>query len=154
MNEALERVVNKEVTALGLELYELRVGGSGGSPLLDVRIERADGEKVTVEDCARVSRALEAKLDAGRIVGEKYTLEVSSPGVERSLRNARDWAKFAGRTAVVTSDAVGGSQELEIVGVEGDAGAETVILKDARGEERRIPLAAVKRARLVFHWKR
>src|SRR5829696_2375906 len=88
MSEALQAIVKTELEPLGLELFELRETGSKGRPLLDVRIERKDGEKITVEDCARASRAIESKLDEGGIVAERYVLEVSSPGIERPLRNA------------------------------------------------------------------
>jgi ribosome maturation factor RimP len=154
MNQALEDIVRKEVEELGLELFDLRVGGARSRPVLDVRIERPDREAVTVDDCARVSRAVEARLDERAIVGEKYVLEVSSPGVERPLRNAKDWARFAGETAAVTSDDLGGSRDLVIRGVEGEAGQEILNLENAKGDSFRIPLAGVKKARLVFNWKR
>ena len=154
MNQALEDIVRQEVEALGLELFELKAGGSRGRPVLDVRIERKDDEAVTVADCARVSRAVEARLDGQALIGDKYVLEVSSPGVERPLRNAKDWMRFVGRTAAVTSDDLGGSRDLVIRGVEGEAGQEILNLENAKGEPFRIPLAGVKKARLVFHWKR
>jgi ribosome maturation factor RimP len=154
MNQALEDIVRKEVEELGLELFDLRVGGARSRPVLDVRIERPDREAITVDDCARVSRAVEARLDERAIVGENYVLEVSSPGVERPLRNAKDWARFAGETAAVTSDDLGGSRDLVIRGVEGEAGQEILNLENAKGDSFRIPLAGVKKARLVFNWKR
>ncbi len=155
MSQALEDVVATEVDSLGYELVELRRGGSRNRPVLDVRIDRRDGVPVTVDDCSRASRAIEARLDAEpAIAGDKYVLEVSSPGVERPLRNAADWRRFIGKDASVLSDAVGGRATVEIVGVEGDAGSETVVVRDQRGAERRVPLAEVREARLVFHWKR
>ena len=56
MNETLEALVALEIKPLGLELFDLKVGGSKGRPVLDVRIEREDGEQVTVDDCAAASR--------------------------------------------------------------------------------------------------
>jgi len=159
MNEALEDVVASEIRPLGLEVFELRMGGSKGRPVVDVRVEREDGKQVTVDDCAAASRAVEARLDALDFGGRRYVLEVSSPGLERPLRNAADWRKFVGRSAVVTSNAPGDpagrrTDEVEIVGVEGDAGQEIVTVKNERGVERRFPLSAVEKARLAFHWKR
>ena len=123
--------------------------------MLDVRIDRRDGIPVTVDDCSRASRAIEARLDAEpTIAGDRYVLEVSSPGVERPLRNAADWRRFAGQDANVLSEAVGGRATVKIVAVEGDAGSETAVVRDSRGTERRIPLAEVREARLVFNWKR
>ena len=159
MNGALESLVASEIKPLRLELFELKLGGSKGRPVLDVRVEREDGEKVTVDDCAAASRAIEAKLDAEDFGGRRYVLEVSSPGIERPLRNAKDWRRFVGSTVVVTSnvpsDPAGRrTDEVEIAGVEEDAGQEVVIVRNERGDERRFPLAAVEKARLAFHWKR
>jgi ribosome maturation factor RimP len=159
MSEALQDIVVHELEPLGLELFELHSRGTRSRPVLDVRIERKDGEKVTVEDCARASRAIEARLDEGKAVAEKYVLEVSSPGVERPLRNARDWHRFIGRDAVVTADAVGdlpalNAKEVRITGVEGDPGEEIIVVEDAAGVTYRVQLAAVKKARLAFNWKR
>jgi ribosome maturation factor RimP len=159
MNETLESLVASEIKPLGLELFEFKIGGSKGRPVLDVRVEREDGEKVTVDDCAAASRVIEMRLDAEDFGGKRYVLEVSSPGIERPLRNAKDWRRFVGANAVVTTNVVGDragrrTDEVEIAGVEGDAGQEVVIVHDERGDERRFPLAAVEKARLAFHWKR
>ena len=159
MNETLETLVASKIKPLGLELFELKIGGSKGRPVVDVRVEREDGQQVTVDDCAAASRAIEEKLDADDFGGKKYVLEVSSPGIERPLRNAKDWRRFVGSTAVVTTNVVGDpagrrTDEVEVAGVEGDAGQETVIVRNERGDERRFPLAAVEKARLAFHWKR
>jgi ribosome maturation factor RimP len=159
MNQALEDVVASEIRPLGLEIFELKMGGSKGRPVLDVRVEREDGATVTVDDCAAASRAIEERLDALDFGGRRYVLEVSSPGLERPLRNASDWRKFVGRSAVVTSNTPGDpagrrTDEVEIAAVEGDAGQEVLVVKNERGVERRFPLSAVERARLAFHWKR
>jgi len=159
MNETLEALVASEIEPLGLELFELKVGGSKGRPVIDVRVEREDGERVTVDNCAAASRAIENRLDAEDFGGRNYVLEVSSPGIERPLRHAKDWTRFVGRTAVVTANVPGDpagrrTDEVEIAGVEGDAGQEIVIVRNERGDERRFPLAAVEKARLAFHWKR
>jgi ribosome maturation factor RimP len=92
-------------------------------------------------------------------VGTRYVLEVSSPGIERPLRNAGDWRRFIGRDAVVTAHAGDGrpglsSKEVRISGVEGDAGSEVIVVEDASGSTHRVPLAAVTKARLAFNWKR
>lgn len=152
MNEALEGLVRAELDVLGYDLVELRRGGTGRRPLLDVRIDRRDGSKITIDDCANASRALEPKLDASGLVGTTYVLEVSSPGVERPLRTAADWRRFAGRTAKVLSPALGGRVEVEVVGSESADGIERAVMRDTRGTEHRIPLADVREARLVFRW--
>jgi len=108
---------------------------------------------VTVDDCARASRAIEARLDAGEVFAGKYVLEVSSPGVERPLNSAADWRRFTGRRARLTSAAVGGMIEGEIAGLEDDAGRDVAIVRDDKGVSHRAPLDEIREARLVFHWK-
>lgn len=152
VDDSLERLVAEELEALGFELFELRLGGSRSRPTLQIRIDRQDGQAVSVDDCAVASRAVEARLDTRGSLGERYVLEVSSPGLERPLRTASDWRRFVGRRASVSSAALNGRQEVEILGVDGEPGAETVLVRDARGHEQRIALAAVKDARLAFHW--
>jgi ribosome maturation factor RimP len=152
VNDALERLVTATLGEMELELVEVRRGGSRARPTVDVRVERRDGQPVTVDDCARASRAIEARLDAEGSLGDRYVLEVSSPGVERPLLKPADWRRFAGRKAKVLSDALGGREEVEIVALEGDSGAEVVVVRDGRGAERRVPLAQVREARLAFHW--
>jgi ribosome maturation factor RimP len=152
VNDTLEGLVKATLDEMQLDLVEVRRGGSRSRPTVDVRVERRDGQAVTVDDCARASRALEARLDADGSLGERYVLEVSSPGVERPLLKAADWQRFTGRKAKVLSDALGGREEVEIVALEGDTGAEIVVVRDGRGAERRVPLAQVREARLAFHW--
>ena len=74
MNGTLENIVASEIKPLGLELFELKLGGSNGRPVIDVRVEREDGQKVTVENCAAASRAIEAKLDEEDFGGRRYVL--------------------------------------------------------------------------------
>jgi ribosome maturation factor RimP len=93
-------------------------------------------------------------LEGAGLVGERYVLEVSSPGIERPLRHARDWQRAAGQSAVVTAELLpGGKAEVTIVGLEGEPGAEVAVVRDAKGGEHRLPLASVGQARLAFHWK-
>jgi ribosome maturation factor RimP len=152
MNWALEVFVRKEVEGLGYDLVELRKGGTARRPLLDVRVDRRDGAGITIDECAQISRGLEPRLDASGLVGENYVLEVSSPGLERPLRNAGDWRRFAGRTATVLAQSLGGRLEVEVVGVDDSSGEPVVVMREARGTEHRVPLSEVREARLVFRW--
>jgi ribosome maturation factor RimP len=151
MNDELERVVVQGLDEVGYDLVELRAGGTRSRPVLEVRIDRRDGEKVTVDDCARASRALESRLDSGSLVAERYVLQVSSPG-ERPLRTPAEWRRFVGRWANVLAPEAGGRFEAEIVDVNEDVGETSVTLRPERGEAKRIPLAAVKEARLAFRF--
>jgi ribosome maturation factor RimP len=149
VNEELERIVIEELNAIEFDLVELRRGGTRARPLVEVRIDRRDGQKVTVDDCARASRAIEARLDASALLSDRYVLQVSSPG-ERPLRTAAEWRRFVGRWANVLSPAHGGRFDARIVGVPGEEGVEAVELELESGERRLVSLGDVKEARLAF----
>ncbi len=88
MSLELESVVKHELDALGYDLVLLRRGGTRSRPLVEIRIDRRDGERVSVSDCARASRAIEARFDADAATtaflgGGRYELQVSSPGDAR-----------------------------------------------------------------------
>lgn len=156
MNPELQAVVEQEVGRLGYELVDLRFTGPRNRPVLDVRIDTLDGAGVRVGDCELVSRALSERLDAAPAVGgARYVLEVSSPGVERPLRNAAEWRRFIGRRATVKSarfGSVGGHVEVEIVAVEGTGGDVRIRVRDAKAVEFELALAEIERARLAVHW--
>jgi ribosome maturation factor RimP len=153
----LEVVVESRLDELGFDLVDVRRGGSRARPVVEVRIDRRDGERVTVEDCARASRGLEEWFDAPghtALLGERYELQVSSPGMDRPLKTERDWRRFVGRRATVKSAALGGRKEVEIVGVESDG---TIVVVEGGGASRvehRLPLTAIDEARLAFSWNR
>jgi ribosome maturation factor RimP len=151
MNDALEHVVMQGLDEVSFDLVEVRKGGTRARPVLEVRIDRRDGSTVTVEDCARASRAIEAKLDASDLVAERYVLQVSSPG-ERPLRTPAEWRRFVGRWANVLAPDFGGRIEGEILSVDEGGDGVAVTLRPERGEATRIPLAAVKEARLAFRF--
>lgn len=116
--------------------------------MFEVRVERRDGSAVSVDDCARASRALEAKLDGGGLVPERYVLQVSSPG-DRPLRTPEEWRRFVGRWVSVLAPEHGGRFEGKLNGIGGDAGAEVADIEVDR-KQRHVPLAGVKEARLAF----
>lgn len=148
MSLTLEAVVNAELDAAGFDLVELRQGGSKSRPLIEIRIDRRDGSNVSVDDCARVSRALEARLDDSGLVPERYVLQVSSPG-DRPLRNSAEWRRFVGRWVSVLAPDHGGRFEGRILEIEGAGAAEQATL-EVDGKRKQLPLAAVKEARLAF----
>ena len=157
MKQALEPIVVAELDSLGFDLVELKVGGSKGRPVLDVRIDRRDLEKVTVGDCEKASRAIEARLDAmPDAIAGRYVLEVSSPGMERPVKTVADWRRFTGRHVNVKSSrfaAIGGYAEVEIVSVQGEEGHEQYLVRDLKGHEHTLAPAEIQEARLAFHWK-
>jgi ribosome maturation factor RimP len=82
----------------------VRVQISGGQrAILQIMAERADGAPMTVEDCADISRSVSALLDVEDPIREAYTLEVSSPGIDRPLTRLKDFERFAGFEARLES---------------------------------------------------
>lgn len=153
VKDELEGVVKKGLDSVGYDLVELRKGGTKSRLLIEVRIDRRDGSAVTIADCAIASRAVEALLEADSPVAENYELQVSSPG-ERSLRAPAEWRRFVGQWANILSPEFGGRFEARIIAMEGEEDNAVVVVEEQQGKksvEKRIPLAAVKEARLAFH---
>jgi ribosome maturation factor RimP len=153
--------LEERVSALGFDLVDVRWGGTGRRPLLKLRIDRpgdSPGQGVAVEDCATVSRALEPWLDEHESLSNRYTLEVSSPGVDRPLVRPQDYRRFRGEQVVVQEAAAPhGEQrrlEGELLGLEetGEGGG-SVRLKLPGGNEVGVPLDRIRKANLVFKWK-
>jgi ribosome maturation factor RimP len=144
LTESLVEAFRARVEPLGFDLADLRIGGTPNRPLVQVRID-CPPRKVTVEDCSRVSRALEQWLDAGGPLGNRYVLEVSSPGIERPVRWHRHWVQFVGRDVNVKLAGVG-RVRARIVAVPNE---DTVVLQPHGGTEREYRLSEVKDARLA-----
>lgn len=95
----LRKLLEPGVKALGFELVDVELAGSHHHPTLRVYIDSAQG--VVVDDCARVSRQLSALLDVEDPVPGHYTLEVSSPGLDRPLVTPEDFKRYVGETIKV-----------------------------------------------------
>jgi ribosome maturation factor RimP len=101
----------------------------------------------TIEDCEHVSRDVSAILDVEETIDHRYTLEVSSPGLDRPLRNAADYRRFAGRLAkIVVSEPVDGQKHFE--GRLGGLEEDSIVIETRPGKRQLIPLPLVTRARL------
>jgi ribosome maturation factor RimP len=146
LTESLVEAFRTQLVALGFDLADLRIGGTPHRPLVQVRID-CPPRNVTVEDCSRVSRALEQWLDAdgGRLLGTRYVLEVSSPGIERPVRWHRHWVRFVGRDVNVKLAGLG-RVRARIVAVPSE---DIVVLQPQGGAEREYRLAEVRDARLA-----
>ncbi len=144
--------IRAQVAALGFELVDLRRTGTLERPILQLRVDRPDsrpGHGITADDCARISRVLERFLESRGLVGPRYVLEVSSPGLERPLRWPEHWRRFIGRRARVRAEGLAGHPEVEIVAVPDEG---HVVLRLPGGEERAVELARVREAHLVMDW--
>lgn len=123
--------IRRRVAQMGFDLVDLKKRGSLNQARLQIRIDRPEGPLggVTIDDCASVSRDLEAWFDDTELLGPRYVLEVSSPGIERPIRWAEHWRRFVGEDVKVRLAGIG-RVRATILGVESDR----VSLKLENGE--------------------
>ncbi len=166
LRDELTALLEPVVRDLGYELWELEFGTRQGGAFLRLYIDRpnhgmdesvggagAPGVEseagITVDDCARVSHAVSEVMDAEDPVASHYTLEVSSPGLDRVLRSRAQFARYAGeRVRVEMKQPVGGRKRFLGRLLKVDAG--TILLDlDADGGEVNLPVEGIHKARLV-----
>lgn len=144
--EPLYRLIEPAVTALGYELVGIEYAGSGGRRgLLRIYIDTPDG--ITVEDCGRVSHQVSGVLDVEDVIQGQYTLEVSSPGLDRPLFLPAHYQRFAGQLVKLRL-AVPQDGRRNLVGVlRGTDGDNILIMEE--GNRVSVPLQNIHSARLV-----
>lgn len=98
--ERIAEMVRPTIEALGYSLVRVQILGQH-RPRLQVMAERSDGQPMMVDDCATLSRSISAVLDVEDPIATTYTLEVSSPGIDRPLVKLADYDRFAGFEARV-----------------------------------------------------
>ena len=123
------------ISAAGMDLESVRVSAAGRRRLLRVVVDSDRG--VSLDDAATISRKLSAALDAAPVMGDfPYTLEVSSPGVDRPLTDPRHWRRAVGRLVQVTADA--GPISGRVLAADADG-----VTLDVAGDHRRFGYAAL-----------
>ena len=155
MAEPLERIrsiAERVARSHGLEIWDIVSRRETSGQVVRIFIDRPGPaataeESVSIEDCEQVSREMGTILDVEDPLPFAYTLEVSSPGLDRPLRSEQDYRRFAGRLAkIVVSKAVDKQTAFEgrLRGVEEQA----VLLEGPKGRTHRLPLQLITRARL------
>jgi len=150
--EQVREVAARVADTYGLEIFDVQFRREALGMVLRVRVDRPGPsataeESVSVDDCARVSRDLSALLDVEDTVPMAYTLEVSSPGLDRPLRHADDYRRFAGRRAkLVMREAVDGQKFLK--GILGGVDGQDVVIDGDGGRRHRVPIGVITRANL------
>lgn len=144
--DRLWETLDRYVSAEGVELDDVEVLGSGAGKVVRVTVDAEQG--IDVERIAEVSRGLSRLLEETESVGGSYTLEVSSPGLERSLRKPEHFQKSIGREVIIRTtgpveDAT--SHRGKLI-----AADDTTASVQVDGVERSIPYAAISKARTVF----
>jgi ribosome maturation factor RimP len=141
-------MVRPVVEAAGLELWDVEVRGQGGRLVLRVTVDREGG--VDVDTIAQASERLSRRLDLEGFSDRPYSLEVSSPGVERPLREPRHFERSVGRTVKVKTAAPIEGRRVH-VGALVSADADAIVIA-SDGGELRVPYADIASARTVFEW--
>lgn len=155
---ALREIAERVARSYNLEVFDVQNRRESQGWVVRIYLDRpvSDGSApsagepdagVSIQDCERVSRDLSAVLDVEEVIDHAYTLEVSSPGLDRPLRRADDYRRFAGRLAkIVVSEPIDNQKHLtgRLRGLE----AETVLLEGHGGRIHRIPMSVITRARL------
>lgn len=123
IDQRLAGIVGPVIEGLGFELIRIRLmGGGGKARILQIMADRPDGG-ISVDDCGDISTAVSAVLDVEDPIEENYTLEVSSPGIDRPLTRLKDFEIWKGWEArIETSEMIDGRRRFKggLMGVEGD----------------------------------
>ena len=150
----IARIIEPSLDAMGYRLVRLMQTGGLRRPTLQIMAERRDDTPMAIEDCAEISRAVSALLDVADPIAGAYTLEVSSPGIDRPLVHPEDYDRFAGFEARIDL-----SRPLDIAGQGGRKRFRGRVLgRDGdhvrlavEGSEIRLPLGEIARAKLVLN---
>ena len=144
----VEALVRPVVESAGLELVEAVFRREGGRRVLRVTVDREGG--VDLDAIAEASERISRRLDIEDFASGTYTLEVSSPGVERPLRLPRDFERHVGtKVRLKTVEPVDGSRTH--TGTLASADEDAIVVATEEGE-RRIALGEIRSARTVFEW--
>ena len=150
--EKVRAIAERVAGGYGLEIFDVQFRREAPGMVLRVRIDRpgpasTEEDSVSVHDCANVSRDLSAIFDVEEVVPTAYTLEVSSPGLDRPLRHANDYRRFCGRRAkLVMREKVDGQSFFK--GTLGGIDGTHVRIDGDDGRAHRVPLGVITRANL------
>jgi ribosome maturation factor RimP len=145
IEQKVQEIAERVAIDHGLELVHAEVAGPENKPIVRVFIDKPQG--VTHEDCAKVSLHLGTILDVEDFIHASYTLEVSSPGLERGLYKRADYERFAGSDAKMkTRLPINGQRNFRgrLLGVDGNE----VLFDDRTNGKVKIPLEIIKEAKL------
>jgi ribosome maturation factor RimP len=145
VREIAERVGASE----GIEIVDVELLGAGRNRMLRIYIDKPEG--ISHADCERISQDVGTILDVEDVVpGDSYTLEVSSPGLERKLSRPRDFERFIGRKAkIVLREPIDNQRRWEgtLAGF-----ANGVVTLEAAGRSIQFDLGQIEKANLKFEW--
>jgi len=148
--EKVQEIAERVGASEGLEIVDVQLLGGGGSRVLRIFIDKPAG--VTHADCEYISQHVGTILDVEDVIpGASYTLEVSSPGVERKLSKPREFERFVGqKVKVVLRQPV--ENQRHLTGTLKSFAGGVITLEPAPGKSVQFPLEQVEKANLKFEW--
>jgi ribosome maturation factor RimP len=150
VSRRIEALITPVLADLGLEMYDLEYNGG----IVKITVDTPPGSPggIDVDQLSQCTRLISRELDHDDPVPGHYTLEVSSPGLERNLRLPRHFQRETGKSAAIRlQNVINGERRLS--GVIESAGPDTFLLRLAKGEERIIPYDQIDRAKTIFVWE-
>ncbi|GBE02258.1 ribosome maturation factor RimP [bacterium BMS3Bbin06] len=140
----VKKLAEEAAEVAGVKLFDIELLGQVGKMIVRVTIDREDG--IGIKDCETVSRQLEALFDIEDPIQGSYTLEITSPGLDRTLKTIADFKRFTGRMVrIVTSEKI--NKDTVLVGRIKSVGDSTITVA-LPDEEVEIPLSIIRKARL------
>ncbi len=148
-------LITEDLSVMGYELVRVQALKGGQYMTLQIMAERLDAKPMTVDDCVKISHATSARLDSDETMNDKYTLEVSSPGIDRPLVRLKDFERFTGHVArIELNGPLGGADGkkrfqgsiVRITGQEPDAAIE---FRTDTGDVS-VPMSSIARAKLIL----
>jgi ribosome maturation factor RimP len=150
VTERVREIAERVAPDRGLEVVEIQMLGGGGSRVLRIFIDKPEG--VTHADCEYISQHVGTILDVEDVIpGSGYTLEVSSPGVERKLTKPRDFERFVGQKVKIALRQPVDNQRTWVGALKSFAEG-IITLEPSPGKSVQFPLDQVERANLKFEW--
>ncbi len=151
VRERAEQIINDVITPMGYELVEVTYT-PGKNSVLTAYIYKKGG--VTLDDCVAVNDALDAPLEANDITGGKaYTLNISSPGLDRPIVTDKDLERNMGEELEAVTEPVTGRKKIKTVGVLTSYDADSVVLTSEKGETV-LPRADIKSLKVYIDLKK
>lgn len=149
----IEAIIAPTVEDLGFDVVRVQISGAK-RPRVQIMAERADGTGIDVEDCATISRGISAVLDVEDPISGEFTLEVSSPGIDRPLTRLKDFVTWAGFDAKIElhhaiDDGQGARKRYtgRLLGLDED---ERILIESEEGEQFALLFDDVQRAKLLL----
>lgn len=145
LKNRIRDIIEPVINSIGIELYDFELNKMKAKALLRVFIEKDGG--VTIDDCEHVSREIEAVLDVEDPIPYSYVLEVSSPGLDRPLKEPKDFIRYTGSTIrVVTHEPV--EKQTFFIGNLLEADEKEIVVLLPTNEKITVPYANISKARL------